>query len=358
MNNINPENNVPDQVETSNHTNPPKKPLPKLMVLIGLLSVVIILSWLGVKLVAVFPTAVNSLANLAESVYNYRTPELAISTNRTNANNGETIELSWTIPKQRGTFGISYECAEGVSVDITRKQTTEGLICNEITPLGSVSGVTVQIFSERVRHADVPFTIHFFRADSEVAIASNSKKIMVTNTSIENDFVVTLPPVTDFPDEITPPETAPPTPPATTTPPLPTTSPAPRVVQQYVYGIPVSDPNGYTDLTASFITSGHAIGTTFFPQSYLVKGSSQSAIQFEIKNIGTKTSGTWTYLLQLPNGTIYSSPVQEPLKPNERAVITRGFSTPAVGNYTVVGSVIIDDTNLINNSFSANVAVR
>lgn len=319
----------------------------------GFIGVIIILAWLSVKLVAVFPTAISSLANLAESVYNYRAPELKISTNRTNADSGETVELSWVIPKQQGTFGVSYECTEGVSVNITRNQSIESLICNGIVPLGSISGINLQIFSERFRHADIPFTIHFFRADSDVVIASASKKVMVTNPSIENDFVVTLPPTTDAPDE-----TIPPTPPATTAPSLPTTPPAPRVVQQYVYGIPVSDPNGYTDLTASFITSGQAIGTTFFPQSYLVKNSSQSAVQFEIKNIGTKTSGTWTYILQLPNGTIYSSPVQEPLKPNERAVITRGFSTPDVGNYTVVGSVIINDTNLTNNSFSANVVVR
>ena len=82
----------------------------------------------------------------------------------------------------------------------------------------------------------------------------------------------------------------------------------------------------------------------------------KGAIQFEVKNYGSKTSDTWEFEVSLPNGGTYSSDEQEPLKPNERAVLTIGFPTTDDSQHTFV--VTIDestDRNSLNDRFTQTV---
>lgn len=331
--------------------------LRKFITIGGFIGLIIVLAWLGIQAVAFMPNAITSLASLADSVYNYRTPEIAVVANRSETANGETVELSWAVPKQSGTFGISYNCMEGVSIDVRANQTITTLPCGDIYPLGPVSGVALRVFSERVSFAEIPVTVYFFRADSDVVIAETTRVLAVTNSNIDTDNLADLPNQPNIPNPAPANPTTPAEPTEPTTPPA-LEPPTTQTVVQYTYSIPVSNPSGFTDLEASYITIGTANNNRFIPLGSLQQTISPSAIQFAVKNIGSKTSGTWTYLLQLPNGTVYTSPAQEPLKPNERAVITQGFTTPAIGNYTITGSVIMSDSNISNNSFTAPFAVR
>jgi len=323
---------------------------------VGFIGLIIFLAWLGIKVVAFMPAAISSLASLADSVYNYRTPELTIVTNRSESTSGETVELSWSVPKQRGTFGISYTCNDGVSLDVQLGQTIEELPCNTILSLGVVSGVALQPFTERTRITEIPVTIHFFRADSDVVITDNTHVVRVTNPAIPEDYVAELPSTEPTP---VPEPTPTPTPPIPEPTPTPTPQrPATQTIVTYTYGLPVSNPDGFTDLEASYITIGTMSDATFTALGSLTQANKQSAIQFAIKNIGTKTSTTWTYLLRLPNGTMYTSPEQAPLKPNERVTITQSFPTPQAGSHVIFGSIILNDSNLANNSFTAPFVVR
>lgn len=316
----------------------------------GFIGLIIILAWLGIKIVAFMPTAVSSLASLADSVYNYRAPEITIVSNRSESLTGETFELSWPVPKQPGTFSISYACTDGVSADAHVNQNIVTLPCGEIYPLGAVSGVALRVFSERIRYADIPVTIHFIRANDDTIIAKNTRLIKVINENIKNEYLTDLSEPENGVEDNVPIEE-----PSTT---VTQTPELPQQTVQYTYGVPVSDPDGVIDLEASYITVGTVTGSVFTPLGSLVANINQSAIQFAVKNIGTKTSDPWTYLLQLPNGTVYTSPTQEPLKPNERAVITQGFTTPSTGNHKIIGSVIITDINIANNSFVAPFVVK
>jgi len=324
----------------------------------GFIGLIIILAWLGIKLVSFMPNAVTSLASLADSVYNYRAPELVMSTSRSSFATGETTELSWNVPRQAGIFAISYPCLDGVSVDARINQSITTIPCDTTTAIGSVSGIALRVFSERERFVDVPFTVTFTRENGSEPTSSVARTVTVANTAINE--LVAVEPLPEIPPAPNESDIEPETPPvATSTPTAPRPTPPPQTITTYTYGIPLSNPNGYTDLSASYLTVGPVINQQFHALGYLQKTYPQSAVRFITKNEGTKTSDAWTYIIRLADGTTITSAPQVALKPNERATITHGFATPQTNTSTVTVSVIYtNDNTLSNNSFTAPVAVR
>ena len=69
--------------------------------------------------------------------------------------------------------------------------------------------------------------------------------------------------------------------------PTPSTPPTPVFEQEFVYEIPTSDPNGVTDLSTAFIAVGEISNNRFIPGT--VEAGEGGAIQFSVKNFGTKT---------------------------------------------------------------------
>ncbi|MEX0912959.1 MAG: CARDB domain-containing protein [Candidatus Paceibacterota bacterium] len=143
--------------------------------------------------------------------------------------------------------------------------------------------------------------------------------------------------------------------------PTPTTTPAPVQYKTVVtYHTPVSDPNGYTDLQAAFVAVGTLNSSGRFIPSDHVSEDEQNALQFTVKNIGTKTSSGWSFVAELPNGSELVSKVQQPLKPSETSTLTvvfemddsRGSRTAEV---KVTGG---SDINSANNSFRQSVRVK
>lgn len=150
---------------------------------------------------------------------------------------------------------------------------------------------------------------------------------------------------------------------ATSTPTKPTTS-TPTAPVQYrtvaTYQVPVSDPNGYTDLAANFVAVGKMTSNErFAPSSSLDKGET-GAVQFQIKNNGTKTSGAWHFVAKLPNGQTLTSKVQNPLGPSEVTTLTLAFDAgDSRGKYDLeVTAVGGNDTLVSNNSFRTEVTIR
>jgi hypothetical protein len=174
----------------------------------------------------------------------------------------------------------------------------------------------------------------------------------VVNTAINNQFATNEPaPVAPTVSE----EVTEAVNPVTETTPVVTTPTEPTFVQEFAYAIPVSDPNGVTDLGTSYVGVGEVINQTFIAGP--VSADNDGAIQFIVKNFGTKTSRDWSFSVTLPSGGTYESPTQEPLKPNERAVLTIGF--PAGGDDSHTFAVSVDessDRNSRNDSFSQSVA--
>lgn len=332
----------------------------KILAIGGLVGFIIIIAWLGIKLVTVLPNAFTSLASLAETVYNYKPLEIAVSSDKDVINSGDAVTLTWTDPKPVGTFMFTYACVDGVALDIrVPGKGIESVSCDDAYELGDVSTIDLSLTAEKNRFTEVPVTITFLDERQGGSEITTEKVLTVVNVSIADSETIPKPvtPTTPIKPEVVVPVT--PKPPIVITPaPVKPTIPKP-VVTKPVYGIPVSNPNGFTDLTIASLGAGTIVNNRFVNVGTLNRDEN-GAIQFVIKNVGTKTSQPFTYVANLPDGTTYTSPVQTALKPNERAVITLGFnmnSTKGISPFNAVVTVA-GDVNLKNNSFSSAVTVK
>ena len=338
----------------------------KTLAIIGFLATILLLLWAMVQTVRFLPGAFSSLATIAESLREYDSdPELRIMPEKSIVNNGEKFRISWGTTGDEGVYHFSYACTQGVSVDI--EDLGDELLqmnCNdELSLPETVDGITVIISSERQRFIDVPFTVTFENADGEMVL-EESTEVTVVNATIpqdsdlfaqleetENSASVTES-TEEEPEEETPPAED------TEADPRPNSPRAPAPTQTFVSYIPESQPNGFTDLQIRYLGIGDLQGDAFVPQGTF-EDDERGAIKFEVKNIGTKTSGDWTFSAILPSSIIYYSDEQAPLKPNERVVFTLGFTVSDSPDVATIAAQVFggNDTNAGNNSFDWTVRI-
>jgi hypothetical protein len=349
----------------TNTDNKGKEGVLKTLAIGGFVGLIIIIAWLGIQLISFIPNAFSSLASLADSVYNYKPVELVVVNNKSVANSGEAFAISWNKPKQVGTFSFKYDCIDGVAAEVrTEAGAIAPVSCDEDYEIGNVETLDVNMTSERNRFTEVPYTISFTSAQAESAAATTDNKITVVNAMISpivagvattSSTEVVVAPVTE-PEVIEEPVIITPKPP---TPVAPKQTPRPVVVSKPVYSIPVSNPKGFSDIVVRSLGAGTVDVHNRFSHVGIIDNDLKGAIQFEIKNIGTKTSDAFTYTATLPSGSEYTSLVQQALKPNERMVATIGFdATDITGAKPFSVTVkISDDTNAANNKFNSAVSI-
>jgi hypothetical protein len=333
-----------------NTTSPTKKEgVTKSLAIVGLIALVLIIAWLSVQIVSIAPSAFASLASTINGVREYEevviaeeTPvTLALKSDIGTQKSGDPVALMWTQPDAAGTFTLTYNCQDGVAVDVLEVAGLKSIDCATAYDLGNTNNATVIIDSEKATSTSIAFLITFTAENADESTLSESSIITVTNDTLL---------ATEVPTEGVVSGVATTT--ATTTPPTsPAPIPAPAPVPVITYAIPVSNPNGNVDLTARFLNSGEIVNNQF--RLATIRQNGQGALQFEVKNIGTKTSENWTYSVTLPNQDIYRSDVQAPLKPNERAVIAIGFQAENTSTHTfTVRTNTAFDAVVANNAFS------
>lgn len=331
----------------------------KAIIVIAFFVIIALIGWLSVKIVAYTPNAFSSLASLAQGISQYKdaimdNESLPITSGLSSIESGKSATITWKKDDRPGTYTFSYSCNDGVTVEIVSPEGMRAVSCDMRYSLGDTDSVTLVVNSNKTESINLSYAISFMRESDIGPIRIGEQTVAVTKPSSlaqdtskpgevlgekdenESEFVK---------DEIITPTT-----------PKPTT-PAPVVVapkEEIIYEIPVSNPNGFTDLATRFIASGSIVGNKFVTGS--IEREDDGAIQFEVKNIGTKTSGTWTYTVTLPDGDTYTSPKQTALKPNERATIAIGFATPDKASHTFSIAVKVDDRTSNNNSFKKTVS--
>lgn len=198
----------------------------------------------------------------------------------------------------------------------------------------------------------------FDENQQELAERTDEENVVIVNEDDEDEEVEE-----ETPEVVEEVETPVPTPTGSDVKPTPTPTPKPTPVQYktvVTYKMPVSDPKGYTDLVAVFGAVGEMTsGERFVPAKYLSEDE-RSAMQFQVKNIGTKTSGEWHFTAKLPDGSTINSLPQRPLLPNETATLTIAFDGVEGTKDRTVGVDVIggNDTNLTNNGFRVTVDVK
>ncbi len=140
-----------------------------------------------------------------------------------------------------------------------------------------------------------------------------------------------------------------------------TPTPAPVTYKTVVtYKQPVSDPNGYVDLFASFAAVGTMTANGRFLAADHLNEDEPGAFQFKVKNNGTKTSGEWRFKIELPNGNEIESQPQRPLGPSETSTLTIAFDGIEDRNDRDISIEVTTngDINTTNNSFKVRVDVK
>lgn len=373
----------------NNITPEQKQPVIKTLALAGLVGVIILIAWLAVQIVNIFPSALSSLASIAGSVYTYNpleTIELNLHTSATLVNSGQPFSISWTKSNNRGTYAFSYACNQDTVSSInlsTSGNNFSSLECEKKYDLGSVESINLSIITKNERFTDVGYTIHFYRSNSTSSTISQSATTTIVNASIaiETEISTTTKPITPEVAGVatttpavatTSPDVKPPVttvvPVATTTPNIVTkptntkpTKPVETFVDSnpvYIYELPVSNPKGTPDLAVVYLGVG-TLKSGVFSKTNTIKAGEIGAIQFSVHNIGNKTSEVWSYQAKLPGDYNYQSGIERTLLPNERAVLTIQF--PAVTSSRLENfSVVVNtktDANTGNNAFKASALV-
>jgi len=335
-----------------------KDSMTKTLAILGFLAIIILIVWLAVKVVALIPGAFSSLASIADSVYSRNTnSELIVTTENSIVNAGESFVITWNKMSGEGSYGFEYECKDGVTLDIRQRDGgVKNVDCGEFVDLDDAAAVNVLINAKTQRFTDVEYSVTFTREGAENLVGEGI--ITVVNTSIPTG--VTVVDETDTEPEPVQNETEQrPTPTSPQTPSTPTpTAGTPTVVTNYIYKIPESDPKGKIDLQVTHLGVGTMKNGVFTPTAKLEEDVS-GAVRFEIKNIGTKTSDSWSYEAELPSDISYESGSQKALKPNERVVITLGFDgITRTGTETIKVDVTASgDINKANNNYTWAVQV-
>lgn len=335
-----------------------KDSILKTLAIAGFIGIIILVAWLAIQFVNLAPTAFTSLASLAEGLNQFKQTisteetapaDLVLTSDSTLVSTDSTLRLDWKAVDMNGSYIFSYECTDGVAVDLMRVDGKQSVACDTNYNVGDTNTLSLLIDSEKERYADLRTTIAFLATNDREPRASSSLLITVMNNDLldSNEDTLVTEEESSEPDVDNVTEDTPP----------PTTPPAPVYEQQFVYQIPVSDPNGRTDLGVRFIAVGEIDQNTFTPGT--IEGERGGAIQFEVKNYGTKTSAEWDFSVTTPGGGTYSAENQTPLKPNERAVLTIGFAPTERDSHEFVVIVTSPtDRNTLNDSFSTTVPIN
>ncbi len=338
----------------NNTTNEPQKTaVIKTLAIIGFIVGIILVAWLAVQAVRLIPAAFRTLASIADSLDHTRRGDFTIASSEGTLESGKETTFSWTPLATRGTYTFSYQCADGISARIEDNVGGMSALSCETEAIIETTTNTVKVSftSEKNRFTDVLYTIAFIADDSQDESYERTGIITVSNPAVNNGTVTTN---TNTGGDDETPSTPKPTTPKPTTP--TTVITVPVVTTSY----PVSNPNGYVDLAVTFIGVGEYRNGRFVKQSELEEGE-RGALQFEVRNIGTKTSGAWNFRTELPTEAEdnYVSAMQSGLKPNERQIITLQFdnvsdSSSERASATVYAS---DDFKTANNSFSQTIRI-
>ncbi len=351
-----------------------KEVFAKILAIFGFCVTVALIIWLIITAIGRAPHWFASLASVADSV-NLRkeTSTLEVSVAKSVVNSGEPFDLSWTDTNHAGAYRLGYACADGVTIFFKDPENVfRPMKCGDqfLSLPADLTSITLVASSTKDRFTDVNFRVLFAESTSTTPIEGTAK-VTVVNAKIAASSTSTVPAphasTTSTHTSETPAATSTthadagdaPTRPCNTNAwdcsssvdyidPLPmegevpssSATPAP-VHSTPVYTYPQSNPNGYTDLAVTVESAG-AVGAY-----------EQYTVTFTIKNIGTKTSGAWSFNADLPGGEDYTSMQYAPLKPQEYMTFT--LSAPLPG-YTyaapraTITAVTSGDANLGNNT--------
>ncbi len=349
----------------NNVTQEEKDSVTKTLAIIGFIAAILFAVWLAVQIVSVIPSAFSSLASIADGVYNYNEDQsLTVATKNSVVNTGEAFTVSWTEMNRPGAYTFMYECTDGAALDVRNAQgEIVSLDCGEKLFLEDATSLDIMVTSEKQRFTDIAYAVTYTPNDEDGEAFTTRSKVTIVNASIPTSAAIAdteeeeateteVPEITQV-GSVAGESTS-----SNNSGNTGATAGTPTTVEEIIYAIPTSDPNGKIDLQVTYLGVGELDGKTF-RRTATIDRDEQGAFQFEVKNIGTKTASDWSYEAELPSGIEYDAGDQDALKPNEKAIITIGFEGLTQLGTEKFGAEVTakNDVNKSNNSFSWAVEV-
>jgi CARDB len=364
-------------MQDNNNINKVKEHSIKTLAVFGLIGLLIIVS---IAIIRVAPIAIRGIASAAVSLSSIFVPadKLSLQSSTYNANTGEPFTLTWSRTNQstNGSYTVSYPCTDGVHLEAVLPGKNDVIFCNtlyhflnsnnSLTLAGFIAPGTAQN-GAALNDLDIPVTLHYTQngASSEtteatvtVNVSTGANSQTANQTTSTNTANTTTPSNTASNVKIN------------VNIPSATPSAGQPITTTYnmTNGPTYTDRGnaGEPDLVATILQTGVVSTTTgaFTPQSS-VKTSDRAAVHFQIQNIGTKASGSWTFAVVLPTYPAYTfqSGTQPSLAPGDRIEFTLGFDNivhqsqgTIVVNADPLGQV--QEANKVNNIATSTIYIN
>ena len=304
----------------------------KLFAIIGLIASVSVLLWLVAEGVRMAPQAFSSVANTFSAL---NQEDLVLSSEESVINSDDAFGIAWSPIRENVSYSLSYSCAEGVSLEARSGENAQAFSCEETFALNNNGIASIILTGEKNRFSDVVLIIT--ETNTETGETRQAETV-VTVVNREIPLSVSLDEDRDEVDAE----------------PIVTPSTPTEALQ-------ISDPNGTSDLSVTYIGTGVYSDTTGVFTSASLDTDVRGSVQFAVANLGNKTSEPWSFTADLPTNpkVEYESTLQESLRPGERTVLTLSFGDVAeAGTHDFsVELNTSDDSNINNNEFSVTVTV-
>lgn len=287
--------------------------LANILAVAGFIILIVIIVWGAYHLLRLTGSGISSLFSGGGT-------EIKITTPTTPVESGKAFPLAWEYtPSEAGSFAILYQCKTGFRFE-TNAPTRAALPCGNAITVGADKTINLVPVLTGTSTLDVPVSVVFVPA---------------ATSSTERPQGATTVKVTAGSGAVT-----------TTTKPTTTTtssSVAPR-------------PAGKPDLSVRILAVG-----TVHPVSGIIENRHPgpeeiAAVQFDIANNGTGSTGSYAFTVNLPiqGGYVYTSPAQSSLTPGSHVVNTLRFKPVQSGGGTVTVSVdpygAVSESNEGNNA--------
>lgn len=339
---------------------PTERPLfIKILTIIGFSATIILIGWLLLKLAVKAPETFSSLATITENIDTYRPLEkLILTPEKKVVHVHDTTKITWEDTKNEGVYSLTFVCTDVTLAIKNERGDVLPIVCKTAYKLPAQTfTLSVTVLDAPKGFSDIKLTLSFTDSRTNETISAK-ENITVVNADLVSTTGGPRPettmtrPTTTIPSEIAE------KPSVQKNEVIPHTPSTKQTYTTYTY-YPQSDPHGFTDLALH--TQGIGIienGT--FRQSDKYSNDTLNALIIDIENIGTKTSNEWYFTTRLPDGTVYTSPTQTPLKPKEHGVFTLTFGVAVrSGKTTTTSSTVFtkNDVRTENDYSSVNVVV-
>lgn len=328
----------------------------KTFAVIGLVVVLVAAGWVGIRAAQHAPGALSAVLSAFDNVNLGGTDSsVSVRVTPTVATSTSDVTITWEHNEKKadGAYTLRFDCRDELTLEYVTDDTTQTVFCNIPFNFVNVDNtLTIRPTLETPSRAETTLYIDFTpNGESEVSETGSAPLIVLNEKS--NATVGPQQPGGVAGTSVT----------------VVTPSQGPRQTQTFNFGtttIPagVSDPNGTPDLVIRILDTGIANRNGDFTRKDPVDEDDQVAIQFEVRNDGTKSTGEWRFEATLPTrpNRTFRSPKQASLLPGERIEYVISFDRVEREDEVTVRIEVddsddIDESNENNNRDSVDIEV-